>query len=173
MITSSSNTIQLGSYNDPIEENLCSVYSTHNSKSNQKVLVKIIVDTMNIAKNKYSILIVDDEPDTTLTLKEGLEASGFAAVETYNDPLLALAAFEPDKYDLLLIDVKMDKMGGFELYKEIQKKDKNANACFITAYEIYYDSLKCDFPGLNVGCFITKPIEIGSLVRRIRKELEP
>jgi len=173
LITSSSNTIQLGSYNDPVEENLCSVYSTHNSKSNQKVLVKIIVDTMNIAKNKYSILIVDDEPDTTLTLKEGLEASGFAAVETYNDPLLALAAFEPGKYDLLLIDVKMDKMGGFELYKEIQKKDKNANACFITAYEIYYDSLKRDFPGLNVGCFITKPIEIGSLVRRIRKELEP
>ncbi len=128
---------------------------------------------MIIAKNKYSILIVDDEPDTTLTLKEGLEASGFAEVDTYNDPLLALAAFVPGKYDLLLIDIKMDKMGGFELFKEIQKKDKNANACFITAYEIYYESLKRDFPGLNVGCFITKPIEIGSLVRRIRMELEP
>ena len=105
---------------------------------------------MNIGKHKPSILIVDDEPDTTLAPKEGLADSGFAKVDTYNDPLLALPAFKPGTYDILLLDVKMDKVGGFELYKEIQKKDKNANACFITAYEIYYDSLRQDFPGLNV-----------------------
>jgi DNA-binding response OmpR family regulator len=67
----------------------------------------------------------------------------------------------------------MNKMGGFELFREIQKKDKNVNACFITAYEIYYESLKHEFPGLNVGCFITKPIDIDSLVKRIKIELEP
>ena len=142
------------------------------NKSNQKVLVKIITDIMNIAKHKYLILLVDDEPDTTLALKEGIEGSGFALVDAFNDPLLALAAFKPGTYDLLLLDVKMNKMGGFELYREIQKRDKKANACFITAYEIYYESLKHEFPGLNVGCFITKPIEINSLVKRIKMELE-
>ncbi|MGC2598468.1 MAG: response regulator [Nitrososphaeraceae archaeon] len=142
------------------------------NKSNHKVLVKIITDIMNIAKHKYLILLVDDEPDTTLALKEGIEGSGFALVDAFNDPLLALAAFKPGTYDLLLLDVKMNKMGGFELYREIQKKDKKANACFITAYEIYYESLKHEFPGLNVGCFITKPIEINSLVKRIKMELE-
>jgi DNA-binding response OmpR family regulator len=142
------------------------------NKSNQKVLVKIITDIMNIAKHKYLILLVDDEPDTTLALKEGIEGSGFALVDAFNDPLLALAAFKPGTYDLLLLDVKMNKMGGFELYKEIQKRDKKAYACFITAYEIYYESLKHEFPGLNVGCFITKPIEINSLVKRIKMELE-
>ena len=142
------------------------------NKSNHKVLVKIITDIMNIAKHKYLILLVDDEPDTTLALKEGIEGSGFALVDAFNDPLLALAAFKPGTYDLLLLDVKMNKMGGFELYREIQKRDKKANACFITAYEIYYESLKHEFPGLNVGCFITKPIEINSLVKRIKMELE-
>jgi DNA-binding response OmpR family regulator len=112
---------------------------------------------MHIA-TKYMILLVDDEADTTLSLKEGLESSGFALVDTFNDPILALAAFKPGIYDLLLLDIKMQKMDGFQLYREIQKKDTNAKACFITAYEIYYDSLKDEFPGLNVGCFITKPI---------------
>lgn len=128
---------------------------------------------MNIAKHKYLIMLVDDEADTTLTLKEGLEGTGFALVDAFNDPLLALSAFKPGIYDLLLLDIKMNKMGGFELFREIQKKDKNVNACFITAYEIYYESLKHEFPGLNVGCFITKPIDIDSLVKRIKIELEP
>ena len=128
---------------------------------------------MSIAKHKYLIMLVDDEPDTTLTLKEGLEGTGFALVDAFNDPLLALSAFKPGIYDLLLLDIKMNKMGGFELFREIQKKDKNINACFITAYEIYYESLKHEFPGLNVGCFITKPIDIDSLVKRIKIELEP
>jgi len=118
-------------------------------------------------------MLVDDEPDTTLTLKEGLEGTGFALVDAFNDPLLALSAYKPGFYDLLLLDIKMNKMGGFELFREIQKKDKNVNACFITAYEIYYESLKHEFPGLNVGCFITKPIDIDSLVKRIKIELEP
>ena len=128
---------------------------------------------MNIAKHKYLIMLVDDEADTTLTLKEGLEGTGFALVDAFNDPVLALSAFKPGIYDLLLLDIKMNKMGGFELFREIQKKDKNVIACFITAYEIYYESLKHEFPGLNVGCFITKPIDIDSLVKRIKIELEP
>jgi DNA-binding response OmpR family regulator len=128
---------------------------------------------MNTAKHKYLIMLVDDEADTTLTLKEGLEGTGFALVDAFNDPVLALSAFKPGIYDLLLLDIKMNKMGGFELFREIQKKDKNVNACFITAYEIYYESLKHEFPGLNVGCFITKPIDIDSLVKRIKIELEP
>jgi len=123
---------------------------------------------------KYRILIVDDEDDITLTLKQGLEDNTEIqlAVEAYNDPLLALSSFKPNFYDLLLLDVKMSKMNGFELYHEIQKKDRKVKTCFITAYEIFYESLKKEFPTLNVGCFIAKPIDIGKLVKRIRKELE-
>ena len=65
----------------------------------------------------------------------------------------------------------MPQMNGFELYQEIQKKDKNVKACFVTAYELYYESLKKEFPKLNVGCLISIPIDMDDLVKRINEEL--
>ena len=62
-------------------------------------------------------------------------------------------------------------MNGFELYQEINKKDKNVKACFVTAYELYYESLKKEYPKLNVGCFISKPFDMNNLVDKIKEEL--
>jgi two-component system, OmpR family, response regulator ChvI len=125
----------------------------------------------------YRILFVDDELDIITTIKKGLEDNGFV-VDAFTEPSQVLSAFRPELYDLLLIDVKMPQMNGFELYQELRKKaavldnKKDIKTCFITAYEVYYEILKKDFPGLNVGCFISKPIEIKDLVNRIREELE-
>jgi DNA-binding response OmpR family regulator len=121
--------------------------------------------------HQYKILIVDDEPDVTLTLKNGLEENGFS-VDAFNDPKAALSNFKAAYYDLLLVDIKMADLNGVQLYQEIKKKDNSAKVCFITAYEVYYDRLKEDFPTLDVGCFIKKPIETQKLVKRIREELE-
>ena len=63
---------------------------------------------------------MDDEPDITLILGLGLEDSGFE-VYTFNDPIKALSNFKVDYYDLLLLDIKMPRMNGFELYKENEK----------------------------------------------------
>ena len=117
-----------------------------------------------------SILIVDDELDITLAFKKGLERNGFL-VDIYNNPILALSNFKSGFYDLLLVDVRMPKMNGFELYQEIEKVDKKAKVCFITAFEVYYHALKEIFPTLEVGCFIRKPIEIDDLVKKINSEL--
>jgi two-component system, OmpR family, response regulator ChvI len=117
------------------------------------------------------ILIVDDEPGITLAFKKGLEGEEFE-VETFNDPLLALSSFKANSYNLILLDVKMPKMNGFELYQQIEKMDHNVKVCFITAFEVYYEALKEIFPNLEVGCFIKKPIEISDLVNRIKVELE-
>lgn len=68
---------------------------------------------------KNRILAVDDEPDITHVLKIGLEAKGFI-VETYNDPLQALSNFKSESYDLLLLDIRMPGLNGFELYKVLQ-----------------------------------------------------
>ena len=122
--------------------------------------------------SQYAILVVDDEPDITLTLKESIEEYGFAKVDASNDPLLALSSYKTGFYDLVLLDVKMPKMNGFELYREIEKREgKSIKVCFITAHEVYYETLKEEFPTLNVGCFIAKPIEIGNLVIRLKQEL--
>jgi DNA-binding response OmpR family regulator len=121
--------------------------------------------------HQHRILLVDDEPDVTLTLKKGLEENGFS-VDAFNDPRIALSKFKAAFYDLLLLDIKMADLNGFQLYQEVKKKDKDAKVCFITAYEVYYDRLKEDYPTLNVGCFIKKPVETEELVKKIRKELK-
>jgi DNA-binding response OmpR family regulator len=120
--------------------------------------------------NKKRILLVDDEQDITFALSIGLENNGFV-VDTFNDPQEALSNFKAGLYDLLLIDVKMPKMNGFELYQEIEKIDDKAKVCFITAFEVYYKSLRELFPTMKVDCFITKPITTDDLVERITTEL--
>lgn len=121
-------------------------------------------------KSRVRILIVDDDPDITLTFKLGLEKKGFA-VTVFNDPLKALSQFTADLYDLVLLDVRMPQMTGFELYREIEKIDDNTKVCYITAFVVYYESLKEIFPAAKVCCFIKKPIEIGVLVDKIIKRL--
>src|ERR671933_2729774 len=125
--------------------------------------------TMNSDKKKR-ILIVDDEHDIALAFKIGLENNGFV-VDTFNDPEEALSNFKAGLYDLLLIDVKMPKMNGFELYREIEKIDNEAKVCFITAFEVYYKSLRELFPTMRIDCFIKKPITTDDLVERIMMEL--
>jgi two-component system, OmpR family, response regulator ChvI len=120
----------------------------------------------------YRILLVDDEPDVTMSIKLGLETQekGFV-VDISNDPIEALANFKAELYDLLLLDIKMPQMNGFELYEKIRKIDNNVKVCFITAFEVYYESLRELFPTVNVECFIKKPIAIPDLVGRLMTEL--
>jgi CheY-like chemotaxis protein/predicted transcriptional regulator len=114
------------------------------------------------------ILVVDDEPDITSAVKIGLEDNGFA-VNVFNDPTSALKAYRPGVYDLLLLDVKMPKMSGFELYREIRKVDEEAKVCFLTAFEMYIEEFRRVFPSMDVRHFIQKPITMGDLVDQIRK----
>jgi DNA-binding response OmpR family regulator len=109
------------------------------------------------------LMAVDDEADITFTLKKELEQSGFW-LDVFNDPI-------PDYYDLILLDVHMPQMNGLELYQEINKKDKNVKACFVTSYELYYESLKKEYPKLNAACFISKPFDMNYLVNKIEKQL--
>jgi two-component system response regulator ChvI len=120
--------------------------------------------------DKKRILLVDDEHDITFAFSKGLENNGFV-VDTFNDPQEALSNFKAGLYDLLLIDVKMPQMNGFELYQEIEKIDDKAKVCFITAFEVYYNSLRELFPTTKVDCFIKKPITTDDLVERITREL--
>jgi CheY-like chemotaxis protein len=147
-------------------------------------------------RNRGRILIVDDEEDVTFFLKEALEDYGGFEVVTFNDPLLALSSFndnnKPSAYDLILLDIKMPKMDGFELYQELQQKidaadagdsssissggqgknDKKTKICFMTAFEVYFEALKELFPDSYPSmCFIKKPSSAQDLIKRISKEL--
>ena len=117
------------------------------------------------------ILIVDDDPDITLAFKIGLEDKSFD-VYAYTDPLEALFAFKPHFYDLLLVDINMPKMNGFELCNRILKIDINVRICFITAGDTNIEALREIHPTLSIGCFIKKPVTIDYLAKRLSAELE-
>ena len=117
------------------------------------------------------ILIVDDDPDITNVFTVGLEDTGSFVVETYNDSVEALSNFRPYLYDFILLDIKMPKMSGFELYDRIKKVDSKVKVCFISAFDPYSDELREQFLSLKIECFIPKPIQIKELVERIKVEL--
>jgi DNA-binding response OmpR family regulator len=122
--------------------------------------------------NNNRILVVDDEPDLTRVSTLALEYHGFK-VDTFNDPQEALSKFKPGSYDLIILDIKMPKMDGFELYHEIKKKDNNAKVCFLTASELYYEEFRNkEYRALDRNLFIRKPINNEDLVKEINKMIK-
>ena len=119
------------------------------------------------------ILIVDDNSDITNTFKVGIEnASKHIAVHTHNDPRKALLDFEPNFYDLLIVDINMPFIDGFHLSEKILEIDINIKICYMSSGEINRDALREIHPSISLGCFIRKPVEIDYLIDRIMKELD-
>ena len=116
-------------------------------------------------------MVVDDDADTANLFKDYLKCLG-CQVDSFTDPLKALSSFKPNHYDLLLFDVKMPSLNGFQLYQEIKLIDHTSKTCFITAFEVYYKSLVEFFPSLDVTCFIRKPITKSEFLKRIDQELK-
>jgi CheY-like chemotaxis protein len=86
--------------------------------------------------------VVDDNPDIVFTLRIGLESDSTLEVYSYDNPVTALLEFKPNFYDLLLIDVNMPMMDGFQLAQKLLQKDINIRVCFITSGEINMDAAR-------------------------------
>ena len=76
---------------------------------------------------------------------------------------MALSNFRPNSYDLLLLDIRMPAMNGFELYDKIKRIDNKVKVCFTSAYDVDYIALREEFPTLEIDCMhpegiIRKPI---------------
>jgi DNA-binding response OmpR family regulator len=123
------------------------------------------------------ILIVDDDEDVTITFKAAIEDSNTDAkkrieVYTSNSPVLTLSEFKPNFYDLLLVDINMPHMDGFQLSEKILAIDINVKVCFMSSVEINREALREIYPAISIGCFIRKPVSIDYLVKRIMSELD-
>jgi DNA-binding response OmpR family regulator len=112
------------------------------------------------------IFVVDDEPDINLTIKIALEEENSFEVDAFDNPVIALDNFKKGVYDLLILYIKMPKMHGFELYREIRKIDSHVKICFLTAGEMYYEVYDDIF---NENQFIRKPIENKELINRVNE----
>lgn len=121
---------------------------------------------------KSKILVVDDESDIANSIKKGLENRGYV-VEAYTDPQEALENYKVGEYDLCMIDIRMPKMNGFQLYVQIKKLDQSVRICFCTAFEAeYHQEFHKAFPELDERSFIPKPASLAQLVVRIDQELK-
>jgi DNA-binding response OmpR family regulator len=124
-------------------------------------------DSSTNTANNARIMLVDDEPDINAALSVVLKRAGYD-VDTFDNPFIALEKLKPGFYGLIILDVKIPQMDGFELYREIKKVDKKAKICFLTASELYYENIRKEkFTPLDKELFIIKPISNAELLKKI------
>ncbi|MGA7543170.1 MAG: response regulator [Nitrososphaeraceae archaeon] len=128
-------------------------------------------DNSNLKTKK--IMLVDDEADILWLFKMILESEARLKVDSFSDPIVALENFRPGLYDLLLIDIAMPKMNGFELYDKIRELDKKVKISFVTASELFYEEMRKEaFPEFDTTiCFIRKPIANPDLIKQVKQIL--
>jgi DNA-binding response OmpR family regulator len=121
---------------------------------------------------KLRILLVDDEPDVVEVFERGLKLVGMR-VDAYTSPQEALQCFKPNTYDLAILDIRMPDMTGFQLHREMKKRDPSITTCFLSAFEIQADEFKSVFPSMDgVKAIIKKPISINELLNEIASFLK-
>jgi CheY-like chemotaxis protein len=158
-------------------------FSDFNSSKNQPLTLqsKEMIGEGNSLERAKQILIIDDDDDSCFAIKACLESyfkkevglTRFALqVTTFVDPITALAEFKPYYYDLLLVDINMPGVNGYELVEKIVRLDLNIKVCFMTSGEINYEAItEIRHPARSFGCFIKKPAGGDYLVNRVMQEL--
>ena len=120
------------------------------------------------------IMVVDDERDILSILKRGLESKNRFKVDTFMDAESALESLKEnsdDYYDLVLTDIRMPKINGFELYRRIKESNPSMKIVFITAFEINKEEFSKVIPSLDVIDFISKPVSMSTLISKLNSIL--
>jgi CheY-like chemotaxis protein len=135
-----------------------------------------------LASVTKQILVIDDDLDSAIAIRTCLESypkknargSGFQTMEVtmYSNPVTALVEFKPYYYDLVLVDINMPTVNGYELVEKITRLDLNIKVCFMSSGELNYEAIReINHPTKSFGCFISKPATAEYLVNRVAQEL--
>jgi CheY-like chemotaxis protein len=132
-----------------------------------------MIEINNYTKgNKLArVMVVDDEKDILRIIKRDLEITNEFEVEIFTSGVEALSAFKHHDlgyYDVIITDIRMPKMNGFELYRQIRDINPNIKIAFITAFEINKDEFNKVLPSIEVKDFIIKPIDMDDLIFKIK-----
>ena len=113
----------------------------------------------------YTILIIEDEPRVANLLMNGLEENGYQVMVAY-DGLMGLRLFQAHSFDLVISDIVLPKMNGFELCKEIRKVNSCIPILMLTALGATDDKLD----GFDAGAddYMVKPFDFRELNARIK-----
>lgn len=133
---------------------------------------------MNLSKTNNippRIMVVDDERDILSIIKRGLESKNRFQVDIFIDAEHALESLKKkpnDYYDLVLTDIRMPKINGFELYRRIKENNPHMKIVFITAFEINKEEFTKVIPSVDVLDFISKPVSMSTLINKLTSILK-
>lgn len=119
---------------------------------------------------KYSIAIVDDETEILNVLSRFLTRNPDFSVNTYSNPVSAVASVD-NKYDLILLDIMMPQMNGLEALEKIKSKNPEQKVIMMTAYSTLDKVLKSHKEGATN--YVMKPFDsLQALEKKIIEVLE-
>jgi len=114
--------------------------------------------------NRINIMLVDDEPDILTVFKKSIELAGYSTYGFVN-PLAALEHFKQNSrnYQVVLTDVRMPGMSGFELSRQLRSISPDVKIILMTSFEITFDELHKVMPSLQIDGLIEKPVKVEKL----------
>jgi DNA-binding response OmpR family regulator len=120
-------------------------------------------------EERPNILLVEDEGSLGFLLKENLKLANFS-VKLYKDGEEGFESFKTEKFDICIFDVNMPKKDGFELARDVRRRNQSVPIIFLTANSSEEDKLK----GFEIGAdeYITKPFSTQELIARIKAILK-
>ncbi len=126
-------------------------------------------DDVTKAGHSHKILVVDDEQDIVFTLKTILTEAGFS-VDAFTNPSVAFEMFRPEKYELIILDIRMPGLNGFELYMKLLEQDNSIKVLFLTAvneFSMYAKFKNSVSPMSGKRYYLQKPVDLTKLLQRV------
>ena len=116
------------------------------------------------------VMIIDDEPDIVTIMELALKNNGYS-VRGFTDSKEAVKEFmnNSEEYALVISDIKMPIMGGFELARKIKETNPTIPLVFMTAFEISKSEFSALFPSMPVSDLVTKPFTNTLLITMVKK----
>ena len=125
----------------------------------------------NLMKLSASILLVDDQPDLLTNLSLALEAAGYQTLIA-SDGLEALTALQSQSVDLIVSDIEMPRMNGYQLYQWVQDNPKWVRIPFLFLSAHLPDTDIYLGQNLSTDDYLTKPIRTGDLISIVQNKLQ-
>jgi DNA-binding NtrC family response regulator len=111
-----------------------------------------------------AILLIDDDEDILSIFKNSLKAAGYSTYGFIN-PIAAFEHFkqDPKAYQIIITDVRMPGMSGFELVKEIRRINPDVKIIMTSSFEMSMNEVERVLPSLKIDVFVDKPVRLAKL----------
>ncbi|MCH7910104.1 MAG: response regulator [Candidatus Hydrogenedentes bacterium] len=119
---------------------------------------------------KITILVVDDEPDVVTFLQRALESEGFAVIPAY-DGLAALDIADTDKPDLILLDIMMPMMSGYEVCRQLKSNPQTKMIPIICVTSAQSPDTRNKARDAGAQALLLKPFATEELIAQVRRQV--